>query len=39
MIDISSALDRSKVVQGWQPAAHSVLDNKPTQLYTNQIDS
>jgi len=33
MIDISSAIDRSKVVEGWQPAVHSVLDQKPTELY------
>ena len=32
MIDIYSALDISKVEQGWQPTKHSVNERKPSNL-------
>ena len=32
MIDISSALDHSKVEKGWIPCRHTVKDKKPTDL-------
>ena len=32
MIDIYSALDKSKLEHGWLPAANSVVDKKPSEL-------